>query len=319
MTVEEILAGTSTGRRQAVGQMEVIPILGDDDDTWAPPEVEVGTSDYGTVNLRNAQDRPTIVPPGAGWVVKEAAQDHAIGGGALIGAGKEKLIDTAMCIQETQGGLISKADHEMLILPLALRPIALAKRKEKQYSKLWDAIGEFNSKLGSRGRGSHLEHFLKSFAKEMDEFVAQFELVPNQLGAIILVNGKLAGVERAPSAAYWAKVWEPLIRICYGSLAIRAKDAKNPPPTRVVMASGAQTLEELRANLDAASAKDTAVTTDIVDKAKALQLQATAAEGRLATARGEALLKTVASPELAGQYVEVEHAIPYASLCAAAS
>ena len=128
-TIEDILSGTTTGRMQSVGQMQVIPIFGEDDDTFAPPEVEVNTTDYGTVNLRNDSDRPTIVPPGAGWVVKQAAQDHAIGSGALMKAGERKTINTAMCIQSSQGGYIRGDKHPMLILPVALRAPALAKRK----------------------------------------------------------------------------------------------------------------------------------------------------------------------------------------------
>ena len=82
LTVEMILKGTGIGPMQSVGQMQVIPILGDDDATYAPPELEVGTSGYGSVALRNASDKPTIVPYGAGWVVKERAQDHVDEAGA---------------------------------------------------------------------------------------------------------------------------------------------------------------------------------------------------------------------------------------------
>jgi hypothetical protein len=44
LTIAEILRGTGVGAVQSAGQMQVIPLLGDDDDTFAPPDLEVGTS-----------------------------------------------------------------------------------------------------------------------------------------------------------------------------------------------------------------------------------------------------------------------------------
>jgi hypothetical protein len=96
ITIAEILRGTGTGPAQSAGQMQVVPILGDDDDRFAPPSIEVGTAGYGTLILRNDSDRPTIVPPGAGWVVLQKAQDHAVGGGVLLEPGCTRQIDTAM-------------------------------------------------------------------------------------------------------------------------------------------------------------------------------------------------------------------------------
>ena len=107
-----------------------------------------------------------------------------------------------MCVQQSQGGLIQRGAYRMLILPYALRERALEVRKNKNYNKLWDAISAFNQEMGVSGEGN-LVFFLKHFQKELDEFVAEFECVPRQIGAIILVDDQVVGVERAPSHAYW--------------------------------------------------------------------------------------------------------------------
>jgi len=234
VTLEEILYGIGHGRAQSVGNMEVIPLVdeGDvQDDIWGPPEVEVSTVDYGDVRLHNSSDEPTIVPPGAGWVVEEHAQDHAIGGGTLLGPGKRKQIETAMCIQSDQGGTISKKVHEMLILPAQLRTEALALRKERGYNKLWDSLARFNRGYGQNA-DSALAPFLRHFKGQLDQFVAEFELVPKQIGAIVLVNGAIVGIELAPNERYWAAVWTPLIRICYGSWSIRMRPGMKGPNRR---------------------------------------------------------------------------------------
>jgi hypothetical protein len=82
----------------------------------------------------------------------------------------------------------------------------------------------------------------------LDEFVAEFECVPRQIGAIILVDDQVVGVERAPSHAYWQSVWPCLIRECYGSLAIRVarlKGARAEAPTsRRPLPDGIGSLDE---------------------------------------------------------------------------
>lgn len=319
LTVEEILRGTRTGPRQSVGVMEVIPLLGEDDDTFAPPEVEVGTSHYGTVDLRNDGDRPTIVPPGAGWVVRQAAQDHAIGSGKLMRAGESVKIDTAMCIQQSQGGYIRRDKHPMLVLPAALRGRALAMRNEAGYSKLWDDIGRFNRRVGvSVGHGGgHLEYFLRHFAKQLDEFVAEFELVPDQRGAIVIVGGRVVGLELAPNRAYWRHVWEPLVRVCYGSLAIEVgralgERASVGRPLRVTDSS----LEGLEAALAEATAQERADAEAIVRRLAGLVLERGKTDDRMGRWRARIDLTTVASRELAGQVAHRGSEVRYASLCA---
>ena len=63
LTIDDILRGTESGRAQSVGHMQVVPLLGEDVGGFAPPRVEISTTSYGTVVLRNRDARPTIIPP----------------------------------------------------------------------------------------------------------------------------------------------------------------------------------------------------------------------------------------------------------------
>lgn len=311
LTIDDILRGTTRGRVQSVGVMQVVPILGDDSDEFAPPEVEVRTSTYGTVHLRNEADLPTIVPTNAGWIVQQAAQDHAIASAALIKAKSERTINTAMCIQSSQGGIINKAKHDMLILPAALRAPSLARRKENDFRKLWESIGTFNQQAGSNMQGAHLHYFLDTFGKQLDEFVAEFEIVKDQVGAIILIDGTVIGIERVPSHAYWQTVWTPLVRICYGSLALQAGRSARTLSTRRPLVVGESTLEGLLAALESA---------ELEEQQAAEQALAAAASALNLAAADDSLdgykLHTVASEKLAGQVLRSDKALPYASLCA---
>ena len=221
LTIREILRGCTTGRMQSVGIMQVIPLVSDIEDTRIvpPEEAVVSTVGYGTFLFENPTGRLMLVPSHAGYMSKEAVQDHAMGSAAFVRPEKQRRYDRAMCIQETQAGLMGAKRRKMVILPLSLRRPALVMRDKGRYSRLWDDIRSFNSEGGLDTPGN-LVQFLNHYRSELEQFVAEFELVPGQIGAIVLVAGEVVGVERAPSQAYWASVWEPLIRTCYGAYAI---------------------------------------------------------------------------------------------------
>jgi hypothetical protein len=315
LTVKDILDKRGIGRMQSVGPMQVIPILGQDDHSFAPPDVEAGTSNYGQVFVRNRQGRDTIIPPGSAWIVARAVQDHAIGGGALIPAMAERTIDKAMCIQQSQAGLIKAGEHPLQILPAGLRVKALELRHEGDYSRLWTHISRFKQRFELPGVGNFVD-FLKCFHKELDEFVAEFELVDGQLGAIVLIDGRVAGIEVAPSTAYWDKVWVPLIRVCYGALAlqsIRNAGTAVPPSTRVPLEVLDNSLEGLTAALEMAEQAEQDVAVAVVLSVADKRLRV---KKRGSDSLNGAKLHAVESAELIGQVVRKNDEIKYASLIA---
>ncbi len=308
LAIDTILKGTGFGPMQSVGPMQVIPVLGDDDATFAPPELEAGTQGYGNVVLRNAHDRPTIVPPGAGWVVTQKAQDHAVAGGAFLKAFEQKTVTTAMCIQQTQGGMIARAKHALTILPARLRAKALAVRHVVDFRKLWSAIEELNRSFGVTAAGGNLVAFVREYAKQLDELVAEFEIVPRQIGAIVLVDGEVVGVERAPSAEYFRVIWDPLVRVCYGSLAVAsAKAGHGPPRTRRALVVAERTLAGLREALSDVTAREAQIADEIVAWVRGVALaQADHDDDTLDLRDGKgskARLRTVAGNWFAGQIV----------------
>lgn len=318
ISIDDVLFGVGHGRSQSVGNMEVIPLIDEEnvqDNTFASPdEIEIGTQSYGTVDLRNPSSSPTIVPPGAAWVVKQAAQDHAIGSGAFMGGKSSRSINTAMCIQSNQGGGITRGVHDLLILPAQLRSKALALRNKRGYEKLWSSIGQFNAGYGLSNTQA-LEYFLSNFGKQLDRFVAEFEIVPNQIGAIVLINGQLVGVEMAPSVDFWNALWTPLIRLCYGSLSIRmAQQAQAPNRTPLQLEN--RSLDGVVEALMVADRVSCGRTERVVAKVREGNLLVGTVEEKM----DKYSLTTVASPDpgLGGQIVLAEgvKTAPYLSVCA---
>lgn len=227
-SMRDVLHGTKPGRIQSVGLMQVIPLIlnMEEDNRFSAPDLTVSTSDYGTIHLKNSEAKPTIAPVGATYLTKQHGQDHAIMGAETIDSNSEAVINTAACVQSTQSGSIHSEKAELLILPYGLRETAIKVREKKEYSKLWSAIEKFNKTVNVSG-GSHLEYFVKKYTDTMDQFVAEFEIVPDQIGAIVLIDGIVHGVERAPNVEYWKGIWKALIRMCYGSQAIAVAEGKS--------------------------------------------------------------------------------------------
>lgn len=230
-TIKAILKGLTPAQAQTVGNMTVIPLLSDivDDTIMSPDVLEMETKGYGTVVAYNTgtadESGLTISPLGNVIMTKREAQNHAIPNMKIIKKGKKVKFDNAACVQERQGGYIKKDRYRLMLLPLAMREDALQYRKGHSHSKLWGSIRRFNQSIGLQDIG-HLEYFVEKFRKEMDEFVAQFEIVPNQVGAIVLVDGEVVGLERCPNYGFFKAMWEPLIRECYGSMSIQVAKAK---------------------------------------------------------------------------------------------
>jgi hypothetical protein len=320
LNIREILKGMEPKQMQTVGIMQVIPLTMDeslwDENFTSPNEVEFSNNAYGSMTFKNPTDKPVILPSHIGYVVPgKSAQDHAMATAGLVAAKKSKTYKNAMCIQESQGGTYQSGNYELLILPYSLREAALTKRKQQSYDKLWGDIRQFNNTLAvSSGRGGHLEYFLSHYKGELDQFVAEFECVPKQCGAIILVDGELVGVERSPSPKYWRSIWSTLIRECYGSLAILARkkygDKLPALKTRVPMkVRGVNTLDDLENAFNEAKEKEDEKVKTIIRKMLDDEF-----EDDVEEAVGERKMVTVKNDQFMGQVLRSGRKIVYASL-----
>ena len=113
--------------------------------------------------------------------------------------------------------------------------------------------------------------------------------------------GQVAGVEVTPSRAYWAKVWTPLIRICYGAVALAAqRGGASVPSTRAPLPVTEPSVEGIaRALRQAEQAEARVVEAVIVGLAdRTLELQ-----GGVSQILRKTKLQTVQGSGLIGQIV----------------
>lgn len=223
--LRELLRGFEARQPQKVGNMTVIPLVGQESENN-----DVGTIDdiylnrdtsYDTMHMANQGQNVTIVPGGYALVTKESAQDRAVRSKELVAPGQSKQV-SAFCVQSTQGGFMRGSDQESKttrMLPATIKRAAYHHRNQPGYDGLWESLAAYNSSSGIGG--NFLKSFFDKFRQQMDEFIAEFELVPFQRGAIILINDEIIGVEISPNPMAFSAQWELLIRDCYGSEAIQ--------------------------------------------------------------------------------------------------
>lgn len=229
--LRDLLKGLEARTPQSVANMCVIPLVAQDTEyhkvgTMADIYLDRDTA-YNSLTLGTQSNQPTILPAGYTLITKERAQDRTVASKTLLPA-KQATEVSAFCVQSSQPGHMSKGNKEMQqvrMLPATVRKAAYANRNNSSFQSLWATLGQYNSKLGLRG--DFLMTFFENFTTQLDQFIAEFELVPYQRGAIILINDEVIGVELSPNALAFSAQWEPLIRDCYGSEAIsRQKDHK---------------------------------------------------------------------------------------------
>lgn len=259
MLLRELLSGLEARQAQVVGNMSMIPLVNQETEY-----ADVGTvSDiyldrdvaYDRLAMTTESKKPTIMPGGYTLITKESAQDRTVGSKVLLSPGKAKEVN-AFCVQSSQSGYMNNRNRDMQqfrMLPASIRATAFHKRNERNYSALWQSLGEYNLSVGVRG--DFLKSFFDKFQQQLDEFIAEFELVDHQRGAIILINDEVFGIEISPNPLAWSEQWEAMVRDCYGSEAI-AKQSEFEAIDESAVLGDVVTLEDLAAKVDELEEKE---------------------------------------------------------------
>jgi len=315
ISISSIIRGCTPGRIQSVGYMQIIPLISDlVDDRFVSPEQgsEVSVSDYGTMVFKNNTQNIMIIPSDAAYVHKgQKAQDHAMTHAGLVSSNSDKSFNTAACIQQSQGGYLRvKESGHMSILPFPLREESSKVKNISAYNKLWSAISKLNAEMGLSSHG-HLEYFYDHFRSELDNFVAEFELVPDQIGVIVLINGNIVGIERTPNHSYWESIWSALIRECYGSLAIvESNNCEVKTPSTRSRMNEVNSLHDLLREIEGAEDREYNNVKDVVKNVCETKIGVEHASGE-----DEGLqIDSLSSKRFIGQVVREDERVLYASI-----
>jgi hypothetical protein len=301
------------GRLQSSGVLSMVPLFGPDHGgAYTPPLSGLklaGVRGYGNVELKNPSPAGvTIVPLHMGYI-QDGAQNHCLCSSLFLGAGQQRLIDDACCVQQAQGGFLEGREQWFFVLPLALREEALRLRGQKNYGKLWGEIAKLNVRFGLEARG-HLEQIICRQRAVLTQYQSRLEAVPGQTGALFFLNERLVGVEIAPNPAYFSEAWMPLVCFCYGAAALEVERSRLPKEATPEPLPG-RDLRELRLQLEADRQRRLERIRSNLARLPAERFEPDEQERYL-----RMRLHTVGGENFVGQYVEDDGHLVYVSLAA---
>ncbi len=229
--INELLKGYKVDHSgiQNITNMTCIPLISETEYTPIADFTSVNLNRdvaYGELEFKNDADDIGILLQGYTLITDQHAQDRTVPYARLI-KGKSTIHVAANCVQAHQCGLIDisrlKAS-DIKILPPSLRAMAMIKgephsTKSQGFGALWDNLATWADKIDLKEDG--LIAFYTKFKEQLDQFVASFESVKNQLGAITILNNDVVAIDIVPKYNTWLQIFRPLIRDSYGAEAMR--------------------------------------------------------------------------------------------------
>jgi hypothetical protein len=97
--------------------------------------------------------------------------------------------------------------------------------RQSDQQEVWRRIAEKSARLGAVSETSAMSAMFDTCHVPLEEFVAAFNPVERQVGAVFFVNGRAAGLELFDAPRTWQKLRSKLIR----SYALDALDQRDSP------------------------------------------------------------------------------------------
>jgi hypothetical protein len=288
MSILETLKFTKldAGSVQVVDDMTVVPLIGENRGEIAEPlSLKFQrTSDYGSMVYKNVDEEYAAIVPTNVMVRGTGAQDHAMAGSGIVVANKTVTFRNACCIESSQGGYLGGQENEYDILPIQLRKklLPLGMRNEKSYDKLWPDIKKWLRGTGV-GDAAHLRYFYDNPAiqQSLEAFSAEFEPVSGQIGAIVLFQEQIVGIEVMPSLLHWEVYWKLLIRGCYGAELIRLKKMGKIHSAQLTMPTFPKVITDPRQLTTVVDKFADGIRQDIIKKLDLIHLNQAASLGKI--------------------------------------
>ncbi len=119
---------------------------------------------------------------------------------------------------------------ENAVLPLPLRGQAWRLRYLQREDRLQPDIRHLEHQFSSH-RSFSFSRLLQGSQQAAESFARRFELLTGQTGALFFLDNRPVGLEIAPSPAFFATLWEPLLCGCYGIAALLHEQNLAPMPS----------------------------------------------------------------------------------------
>ena len=240
--IAESLAGLALGSPQVHLNLSFHPLIADRDEAPAyvllddalekklaqVSEISAGGSVPELAFENSSAERILLVD---GDQLIGAKQNRIVNLSILVGAGKRIVIPVS-CVEQgrwryksdrfssSSSALFAKARaSKMSQVSASLR--ATGTRNSNQ-GEIWHAVAEKASTLGHVSATMAMEDLYEKRTQDLDDYTRAFRTEPRQRGAVVAIDGKVAGMELFDSASAFARYFEKFVR-SYAMDAIETK------------------------------------------------------------------------------------------------
>ncbi|MCW3099697.1 MAG: hypothetical protein JWL77_5315 [Chthonomonadaceae bacterium] len=239
------------GTPQQAGSLTVVPITAQHStDLFLPPTEADGVGYHattGTPMLLNRREQGCILAPLHLGIPVERSKSYVLSHTTLLA--RTERLDLAREIPfPSQPSRRTRFDTtQNYVLPLTLRGRAWRVRRSTERARLTPELNALQIRLRRLGLGT-LEAAVQARTPQMHCLSRQIELLSGQTGALFFIDDQPVGLEIAPSPAFFAALWPPLLLGCYGLTAL-LREQDSPVTTPMLEPYSVSRLTELRTEM----------------------------------------------------------------------
>jgi hypothetical protein len=229
--INQYIGGLKLGRKRSYKNLTVFALLSDYvsnldylnlDEALADDLIEVTeVSQAGSVpelKVVNKSDRMVLILDGEELV---GAKQNRIVNATILIAGKTITVIPVSCVEQGRWSYRSdKFSSEKRLMGSRLRARKAEQVKcslenmrgfRSDQSDLWNGVSEMAFNLDAESPGMAMSEIYRKKAPSLQEYVKHFHLCDSQVGAVFMINGRVAGMDCFGKPEIFAKVFKKLV------------------------------------------------------------------------------------------------------------
>lgn len=229
--INEYIGGLKLGRKQCYQNLTVFALLSDytvDSDYLTLDEALAGDlidvvekDEAGTVpelKVINRSNRMVLILDGEELV---GAKQNRIVNTTILIAGNTTTVIPVSCVEQGRWSYKSekfRSEKRMMASKLRARKAGQVKYSLKNrrgfrsnQGQIWDEVSKLAGNLDAESPSMAMSEIYRKKAPSLEKYVKHFELPDSQVGAVFMINGKVAGMDCFGKPETFAKVFEKLV------------------------------------------------------------------------------------------------------------
>ena len=217
------------GAPQRSGSLTVVPITTSQTSSAFVPlsggEVAIHRAGSGAAVLENVSKQDCVLAPLHFVLPIDRRDSHLQSRTTLIPPAVRLNLNKEVVSPFRSGRNVRLDAAAGYCLPLSMRGYAWRERTAFDSNRRQSLLNEVQGQMHRLGQGT-LDLVLQARHSELNRLLRRIELLTGQSGALFFIDDRPVGLEIAPSPAYFAAIWQPLLAGCYGLTALLLESEK---------------------------------------------------------------------------------------------